>query len=263
MPKDRLTPYAPVDFRGVQLGKDANLPLAFFRAADRPKYRRGDAGDMQPTGENFSRLSWVELTGAQVEHNGAIYLQTKESGIYVAKDDAVVPEQREETPWGAKVLSEDSSGKAPKGGRATWIETSIFGGWLIAYEGTRPVFSTLISPGRGGPPVPGKDVVSTASTPTGFFRITGKVATANMVAPNELLHADVPWAQNFSGPHALHGAYWHDRWGELKSGGCINLSPLDGKWLYEFSEPPVPEGWHGVRWLPQQEPSTYLIVNGR
>ena len=48
-------------------------------------------------------------------------------------------------------------------------------------------------------------------------------------------------------PFALHAAYWHDRFGEPKSGGCVNLSPRDAKWLFEWTEPSVPAAWHGVR----------------
>jgi hypothetical protein len=160
------------------------------------------------------------------------------------------------------VLGADETGHAPEG-RQTWIEVSILDGYLIAYEGTRPVFATLISPGRGGPPVGDRDPLETASTPTGFFKITGKFATATMVAPNELVHSDVPWAQNFTAKHALHAAYWHDDWGHLKSGGCVNVSPIDGKWLFEFTEPVIPKGWHGVRWLPKREPATMMIINRR
>ena len=57
----------------------------------------------------------------------------------------------------------------------------------------------------------------------------------------------MPFIQNFSGPHALHAAYWHDAWGQPKSGGCVNLSPIDAKWLFEWTEPKVPEGWYGLR----------------
>jgi lipoprotein-anchoring transpeptidase ErfK/SrfK len=134
-------------------------------------------------------------------------------------------------------------------------------GWLIAYENRRPVYVTLISPGRGGVPIRGKDPLETASTPTGTFNITGKFATATMEAPNEFIHSDVPWTQNFSGPHALHGAYWHDDWGNKKSAGCINVSPIDGRWLFEFTEPVVPAGWHGVRWRPDAEPASWFLVH--
>jgi len=71
----------------------------------------------------------------------------------------------------------------------------------------------------------------------------------------------VPWTQNFSGPHAIHSAYWHDDWGSLKSAGCVNVAPRDGKWLFEFTEPEVPEGWHGVRQVGRYGPSTWVIVH--
>jgi len=157
------------------------------------------------------------------------------------------------------VGAKDDTGHAPRG-RQTWIEVSVWGGWLLAYEGTRAVFTTLISPGRGGTPAEGKEPIETGATPTGRFNITGKFKTATMVAPGELIHSDVPWTQNFTGPYALHGAYWHNDWGELKSGGCVNVSPIDGKWLFEWTEPTAPPGWHGVRWLPHLEPATTFIV---
>jgi hypothetical protein len=261
VPKDRVAPYPEVKFRGVHLGEggQARLPLAFFRGKDREQYRRSDAGFV-PTGQSFARLSWVELTGQSEQRDDETWLETRQAGIWIKKSEAVVPTPRAETPWGAPVGGQDTTGRTP-GGRQTWLETSVWGGWLIAYEGTRPVFTTLISPGRGGTPVKGKDPIETASTPTGTFKITGKFATATMEAPGEYIHSDVPWAQNFSGPHALHGAYWHDDWGNRKSGGCVNVSPIDGKWLYEFTEPKVPEGWYGVRWLPKLEPATTFVVH--
>jgi hypothetical protein len=213
---------------------------------------------MVPTGTKLKRLSWVELTGARSTHEDEEYLEIK-GGQWVRAKDAVAPEAREKTPWGATVGQPDSTGAAPRG-RATWIEASVWGGWLLAYEGTKPVYATMISPGRGGTPVPGKDPLETASTPVGTFKITGKFATATMIAPHEFTHSDVPWTQNFSGPHALHGAYWHNDWGNRKSAGCVNVSPIDGKWLYEFTEPRVPDGWHGLRWQPQLEPATTYIV---
>jgi hypothetical protein len=213
-----------------------------------------------PSGEDFKRLSHVSLSGQRADFDGETYLQVAGSDAWVRQSDAVVPTPRPATPWGAPVGAEDTTGKAPKG-RATWLEASIRGGWLIAFEGTKPVFVTLISAGRGGEPQPGKDLIETASTPVGTYPITGKFATATMEAPNEYIHADVPWAQNFHGPHALHGAYWHDDWGNLKSGGCINVSPIDGKELFGWTDPPIPEGWHGVRWLPWQGPATLLVVH--
>ncbi len=260
VPKDRVVPYKHVTFHGVVLGKDASLPLAFFRGEDRPKYKPDGDAAMVATGEKWSRLSYVELTGRSLSRAGKTYLETKDHDLYVQKDDAVVPTPQEKTPWGAPVGGTDDTGMTPKG-RQTWLEASVMGGWLIAYEGTKPVYATMIAPGRGGVPVPGKPAISTASTPVGIFKITGKFITATMVAPYEFIHSDVPWTQNFSGPHALHGAYWHDNWGELMSGGCVNVSPIDGKWLFGFTEPKLPDGWHGMRWEPKYDPATTFVVH--
>ncbi len=46
--------------------------------------------------------------------------------------------------------------------------------------------------------------------------------------------------QYFEDGYALHGAYWHDRFGVPKSHGCINLAPEDARRLFFFTEPEVP-----------------------
>jgi hypothetical protein len=75
--------------------------------------------------------------------------------------------------------------------------------------------------------------------------LQGKYLTSTM-AVTEIVHFDVTFAMPFSGTIALHSAYWHDRWGEKASMGCVNLSPLDALWLFQWAEPELPPGWHGV-----------------
>ena len=260
VPKDRVKPYPPVTFQGTALGS-VKLPVAFFRGEDRPSFRRGEGGELVPTGEKLRRLTWKKLTGESVESGGERYLALEEGGLFVKARDAVVPTPRSKTPWGDAVGSGQRSNELPKG-RRTWIGVSIRGGWLIAYEDTTPVYATMISAGRGGEPVVGRPTLETASTPTGSFPINGKFATATMEAPGEFIHSDVPWVQNLTGPYALHTAYWHDNWGNLMSAGCVNVSPDDAKWLYGFTEPEVPAGWHAVRWIPRQGPSTLVVIHG-
>ncbi len=248
--KEQVATFFPqYQFQGVALTNEVRLPLAFFRGKDRPKLRReGDA--FVETGEKFTRLSHVALTGKRETIGRERYLESAD-GSWMRSTDAVVPVASDKAPWGTAM---------PKG-RATWIEVSVNGGWLIAYEHLTPVFTTLISPGRGGAAKPNEDPIPEARTPLGVFPISGKFATATMEAPGHVIHTAVPWTQNFSGPHALHTAYWHDDWGSNKSGGCINLSPLDGKRLFEWTEPQLPEGWHGVRWLPWRGPATIMVVH--
>ena len=258
IPKDRVRPYPAVQFQGVHLNEQLKLPLAFFRKEQRKKFRRADDGSFQETAESFTRKSYVELTGNAEGSKQDRYLETREPGIWLRAEDAVVPTPSANTPWATpnEVRPADANASA----RETWIQISIEGGWLIAYERGNPVFTTLISPGRGGAARPGEDPLKRSATPTGRYPITGKFVTSTMEAPNDLVHSDVPYAQNLTGPYALHAAYWHDNWGNPQSGGCVNLSPQDAKWLFDFTEPRVPQGWHGVRWLPQQGPATIVVL---
>ncbi|HYO95801.1 MAG TPA: L,D-transpeptidase [Polyangiaceae bacterium] len=260
IPKDRVVPYPTVAFQGLALGTEHTLPLAFFRGKDRPQYTRASDGTFTASGKAFARLSHVALTGVRERFDDQTYWQTRETSVWVRQSEAVIPQPRATTPWGAPLGQQDVSGRTPKG-RATWIEISIEGGWLVAFEGTRPVYVTLMSPGRGGAAKPDEDPLERSATPTGNYPISGKFVTATMVAPGELVHSDVPFAQNIVGPYALHGAYWHDNWGRPQSGGCVNLAPLDAKWMFDFTEPALPEGWHGVRWLPWQGPATKVILH--
>jgi lipoprotein-anchoring transpeptidase ErfK/SrfK len=57
---------------------------------------------------------------------------------------------------------------------------------------------------------------------------------------------DVPYVEFFTQGYAFHAAYWHDAFGTARSHGCVNLSPLDARWLFHFTEPAVPQGWHGA-----------------
>jgi hypothetical protein len=237
VPADKVKLYEESTFHGVVLGKRHALPIAFFRASDKPRYRRGASGLIEPAGATFPRLSWVALTGVEVTQGDEVFLETKEAGVYCKRDDATVARQIP-PPIG---LAEE--------GRRTWLDIGIEDGTLVAYEGERPVYATLISPGRGGAPVPGVELISSASTPTGRMNILAKFVTATMVSGSisTLIHTEVQFTQNIGGPHAIHGVYWHDRFGEKKSGGCVNLSPIDSQRIFEWTEPTLPEGWHGMR----------------
>lgn len=253
VPKDRIKPYPKSQVQGVKLEGDVRLPIAFFRKTARPKYRRGPDGAMVATGDTWPAKSWTMVTGEEVTVGKDRYVVTREEGIFARAEDAhVVPLA---TPPSGKIL------EAP--GRGTWLDISVLGGWLVAYEKTKPVLATLISPGRGGIPYPGIDPLKTASTPVGNFRVDGKFRWATMVSSSnsDIVHSEVQFVQNFHGPHALHGAYWHDSFGEPKSGGCINLSPIDSKWVFDFTEPSLPEGWHGLRSTAQAGYATIVSVH--
>jgi lipoprotein-anchoring transpeptidase ErfK/SrfK len=71
---------------------------------------------------------------------------------------------------------------------------------------------------------------------------------------------DVPWIQYFASGYALHGAYWHDVFGIPRSHGCINLAPIDARVVFNWTDPPVPEGWHGINVGSDMGEGTSVIV---
>lgn len=117
-----------------------------------------------------------------------------------------------------------------------WIDVDLDQQTLIAYEGATPVYVTLISSGARKYP-----------SETGVYRVWVKFSETDMngqmdgEAPYSV--ATVPWTQFYAKDLALHTAYWHDKFGTPQSHGCINLSPIDARLLYFWSEPSVPAGW--------------------
>jgi hypothetical protein len=242
VPADRMRPFRPSAFHGTRLGGEVKLPLAWMRQTSRPKYKKLASGEMAAAGSSWAVRTWVGLGGKRVEAGGKAYLETVESDgdggrFYIAETDATVAEAREKMPFGV-----DPSRK--------WIHVSISKGTLIAYEGLNPVYATLMSPGKGGIPQKGRDDVENATTPTGTYNITFKDRAATMSPETgenrSFWIQDVPWTQYFNPPFALHAAFWHERFGEPTSAGCVNVSPLDAQWLFDWSDPQVPEGWQGA-----------------
>ncbi len=71
---------------------------------------------------------------------------------------------------------------------------------------------------------------------------------------------DVPWIQYFASGYALHGAYWHDVFGIPRSHGCINLAPIDARYVFMWTDPPVPDSWHGINVGAEMGEGTQVII---
>lgn len=228
VPVDRIARHVPSHFHGFRLdGEHMRLPLAIVRFKGPgkhgiPVYRR--PGAQQVIGR-MKRYTAVDVLGTLV-HRGPKgrrrrYLRVghcqwiRSRGVRVA--------HREPPPPGVTA-------------NERWIDVDLAQQVLVAYEGTRPVFATLISTGKKG-----------HETRHGVFRIYWKVAEVDMAneagAEEEYLASAVPWSMFFWKGQALHGAYWHDDFGRVKSHGCVNLSPLDAHFLFDWTRPTLPPGW--------------------
>jgi lipoprotein-anchoring transpeptidase ErfK/SrfK len=120
-----------------------------------------------------------------------------------------------------------------------WIDIDLGEQVLVTYENDKPTFATLISSGRA------------IATPMGTYPVWAKVSAITMknqpYEDKEYFVNKVPWSTFFQWHNAIHGAYWHDRFGVVKSHGCVNVAPLDAKHVFEFVDPPLPPGWTGLR----------------
>jgi hypothetical protein len=230
MPLDRLTPVEPSDFRGLALGDEITLPVAFVRSRAAHLYRADAAGGLRLERRLVFREA-LPITDRK-KRIGSLTLVETTDGAFVRADDVIRIDPMQRVPSWAKP------------GRS-WIDVSILEQSLVAYEGTRAVYVTLVSTGVDGLGDPDK----THSTVRGRFLIHTKHLTATMSSDelgDEYDLRDVPYVQYFERGYALHAAYWHDGFGKPRSHGCINLSPLDARWLFHWTDPPVPEKWHGA-----------------
>jgi lipoprotein-anchoring transpeptidase ErfK/SrfK len=134
---------------------------------------------------------------------------------------------------------------------ARYIAVQLSSQTLVAYEGERPVYATLVSTGKAG-----------FETPTGIYRIQHKHISATMdgeVGAESYRIEDVPWTMYFSGSLALHAAFWHQGFGRVRSHGCVNLAPLDAHWLFDWATPTLPPGFHGVN-TTRENPGTFVVI---
>jgi hypothetical protein len=231
MPLDRLEPVPASAFKGLELDETTTLPVAFVRRKGAALY----AGEPRGKGVRVARLlehrEALPLTGRREQLGGSVYLEVKTGEWLLEPELVIVPPMQKRPGWATP-------------GR-TWIDVSILRQTLVAYEGDRAVYVTLISSGADGLGDPEK----THSTIRGQFLIHTKHLTATMSGDevgDEFDLRDVPYVQYFTEGYALHAAYWHDSFGRPRSHGCVNLSPADALWLFHWTDPPLPEGWHGV-----------------
>jgi hypothetical protein len=117
--------------------------------------------------------------------------------------------------------------EVPEDATDRWVAVDLYEQTLIAYEGTTPVFATLVS--TGIPPF---------DTREGMFEVWARMEADPMSgatgAPEAYALQFVPWVMYFDGGISLHGTYWHDLFGYRQSHGCVNLSVSDARFVYEF-----------------------------
>lgn len=223
VPADAMVVAEPPAMRGVVLGGAWRLPIGFVWRHGATALRRELDGTLRSDGELTYHDALV-LEEERIERRGGAY-RLSHSGV-VARESALRIARAIARPSG---IAEDER----------WIHVDLSEQTLVAYEGEQPIFTTLVSSGREG-----------FASPTGTFRIESKHVSTTMDDTESLTEAysieDVPWTMYFHESFALHAAFWHDHFGRTRSHGCINLAPADARWLFGWTLPELPPGWHGV-----------------
>jgi lipoprotein-anchoring transpeptidase ErfK/SrfK len=129
----------------------------------------------------------------------------------------------------------------PEWSPALWqrrIEVNLSQQWLYAYEGDLLVYDAPVATGRDG-----------FNTPTGNYAVYDTYRTQTMAgsAGGETWNVpNIPWVMYVVGGVAIHGTYWHDKFGSgyRLSHGCINVGMDDAEWLYNWAGVGTPVSIH-------------------
>ncbi|MCP4602006.1 MAG: L,D-transpeptidase [Proteobacteria bacterium] len=236
LPSDKLAPAKPSTFEGLLLGRTVSLPRVFVVGGGVKLLQQKEKGGPLQTHDKLARLTNLPFLG-EMKRRRRRYVQIDEDLFLLSRVAAV-----------AKKIDPPDDLKPNE----RWIHIDLSEQTLVAYEGEDPVFATLVSSGRKG-----------FETPPGSFRIYSKHVSITMDDPEAGEEAysieDVPWTQYFEDSYALHGAFWHNRFGRVRSHGCINLSPADAHRLFFWTGPHLPDGLHGIV-ATRENPGTRVII---
>lgn len=181
----------------------------------------------------YSQITWVDRI--RTDSAGQVWYRINEpygsyGDIFWARAEAFRPLAMEE-------MTPLSPGREDKR-----VVVNITRQTLACYEGDTEVYFARISTGAlwdaGG------NQVDAWSTPIGNFPIWRKLVSLHMSGGTTGGGWDLPgigWTSLFVGSGvAVHSTFWHNNFGEPMSRGCVNARPDDAKWVFRWTNPPVP-----------------------
>ncbi|PIZ89203.1 MAG: hypothetical protein COX90_00560 [Candidatus Nealsonbacteria bacterium CG_4_10_14_0_2_um_filter_38_17] len=154
---------------------------------------------------------WYEIDGGRYPHS------------YVFSE-FVTPLPQPEPPKEFTVPQEVKEGEY-------WIDVDLTKNVITLFLYDKPVFASYVSPGRPENP-----------TIEGTFRVWYKLTKTRMRG-GPPLHSyrydldNVPNVLYYEDSYAIHGTYWHDKFGTQQSAGCTNLAQGDAAFIFEKTTP--------------------------
>jgi lipoprotein-anchoring transpeptidase ErfK/SrfK len=291
VPTTKLKPDTGSAFHGVELTGDLELPLAFVTTTCQ-KGKDGSCAHSWKLGDDKAHeqpktLAWrslVPLSGKSRRVGPSLFRETKD-GTWLKASDLGVASAPDEWPAAAQAGQK-------------WVDISITNETMILWEGKKPIYVTLVSAGQDGlgdpkttkstvlgvfrirskhvtatmdsnerssegEPSEADDADRPAAKPAASAKPAGSAEPGQKRRRGEgtFQLRDVPYVEYFEKGYALHAAYWHDVFGRPRSHGCVNLSPVDAHRLFLWTEPNVPQGWHGVFTAPDWAQGTTVVIH--
>ena len=237
IPADTLAMARPSDLQGVYFTEQPQLPFAWINRWVQPSVV--PQGSLNEAVE-LQRYQLVTIFGEEKRGDEIWYLIGQDQWVEqnnVSRADLDPP-------------------PAEVGPGEKWIEVDLFEQTIAAYQGERMIYATLISGGR-----------TATGTPPGLYRLWYKTREGKMSNPDVedgdptyYYIEDVPWTMYFHEGYSIHAAFWHDAFAFQRSHGCVNLSPRDAEWLFNWAEPFLPEGVDEM-YIGGGSPSTWVWVH--
>jgi hypothetical protein len=210
---------APSRFQGLQFSQ---TPERSFGWILYPIETKRTPGLQKPdfTGHTLYRYEVVQ-----------VYTVEKIGGVnwYMIGPDEWIPEKLDYQRYLGRVLPNTVPPEGVTNGR--WIEINLDDQTIAVYSERRLVYASLVASG-----------IEPFWTRPGLFQIYLKLPATPMVGSFEADRSDayyledVPWTMYYDKARALHGAYWHNSFGSVRSHGCVNLSVGDARWLYDWAQ---------------------------
>ncbi|MDX1664050.1 MAG: L,D-transpeptidase [Candidatus Promineifilaceae bacterium] len=225
-----MHPYLDSRFPGKAVNVEPDRPFGWLLARVRPF----PAPDVEPPEDTprLDRYTFVQIHDAAEGEEGVIWYDIG-GGRWIAQTYLA--------------LVDASPRPDDVGPSDFWVEVDLFQQTVAAYEGDRMVYATLASTG-----------LPRFETNEGLFTVYARHMEWDMwggeVGDDYYYLQDVPHTLFFDDEIALHGAYWHDDFGKVRSHGCVNLPPRSAEWIYFWSEDAPGETlWVSVRTSAQDE----------
>ena len=186
----------------------------------------------QPVRLYYSQIVWIDQIGADAGGH-VLYRFNESPGHGYGYGDAFVADGaafRALTPDDVSPINPnvDPSTKTIQVDATSEHQT------LSCLEGKNEVYFCRVSTGCG----------DKFSTPVGTQAVSWKIFSIHMAASfgasdsgYDTMAVSWPTFFNTQAGAAIHGAFWHNDFGNRRSHGCVNVAPEDAKWIFRWSTP--------------------------